>query len=241
MGVVDFHAHILPGIDDGSRCMEESIKMLQQEADQGVTCVVATPHFYANHQRPEEFLEQRARAEETLRKEMVKYPDLPEILVGAEVYYFPGMSNSEFLLELAIGGTRYIMIEMPQTPWRPSMFEELEMIRHRLGLIPIVAHLDRYIRPFHTYGIPEQLARMGMLVQVNGSAFLRKDKQRLALRMLKKGQIQLLGSDCHDPMERKPNLQNAVAVVEKKLGRDSLTLVRAFEERILCSIEGRTR
>ena len=58
--VIDFHSHILPGIDDGSKNVEESLQMLRMMAKQGITHVVATPHFYPQHDTPESFLKRRA-------------------------------------------------------------------------------------------------------------------------------------------------------------------------------------
>ena len=65
--VTDFHSHILPAIDDGSATVEESVAMLRMEAEQGITHVVATPHFYAAHQTPETFLQARDAAEAALQ------------------------------------------------------------------------------------------------------------------------------------------------------------------------------
>ena len=69
---IDFHTHILPGIDDGSASVEESIELLKAEAAQGITKVVATPHFYANYDSPERFLERRAKAKVLLDEEIKK-------------------------------------------------------------------------------------------------------------------------------------------------------------------------
>ena len=65
--VTDFHSHVLPGIDDGSTSVEESIAMLRMAAEQGVRRVIATPHFYPRHDSPEHFLEKRNLAESALR------------------------------------------------------------------------------------------------------------------------------------------------------------------------------
>ena len=89
MTITDFHSHILPGIDDGSRCVEESIAMLRMEAEQGITQVIATPHFYPSHHRPEDFLAKRREAEEGLQEARSGQDGLPRVLVGAEVYFFP--------------------------------------------------------------------------------------------------------------------------------------------------------
>ncbi|MBQ8395535.1 MAG: capsular polysaccharide biosynthesis protein, partial [Oscillospiraceae bacterium] len=64
--IIDFHTHVLPKIDDGSSSLKESIGMLRLEAEQGIETVVATPHFYANHDSPEAFLERRKMAQERL-------------------------------------------------------------------------------------------------------------------------------------------------------------------------------
>ena len=127
-GIVDFHSHILPGIDDGSESLKESIAMLQMEAAQGICHVVATPHFYPRYETPEAFLQKRDRAEAALLAAMKKVPDLPRISVGAEVYYFRGISESDFLPQLTIRGNQCILIEMPPAPWPESIFQELEAI-----------------------------------------------------------------------------------------------------------------
>ena len=55
--IIDFHSHILPGVDDGSQSVQESLAMLKMEAEQGIQHVIATPHFYPKHDSPEHFLE----------------------------------------------------------------------------------------------------------------------------------------------------------------------------------------
>ena len=77
---IDFHSHVLPEMDDGSASVDMSIAMLQMQAEQGITHVIATPHFYPSRDDPERFLDRRNRAEEKLRREMAKHSDLPEIL-----------------------------------------------------------------------------------------------------------------------------------------------------------------
>ena len=159
-GIVDFHSHILPGIDDGSSSVEESIALLRKEAEQGIQHVVATPHFYPQYDTPEQFLKKRAEAEAILRKEMQRHTDLPKLSVGAEVYYFRGISNSQSMKELTIDGKMCILIEMPSPPWDDAMYRDLEGLYSKQSLLPIIAHVDRYIGRFRTYGIPEKLAEL---------------------------------------------------------------------------------
>ena len=220
--IFDFHSHVLPRVDDGSASLGESIAMLQAEADQGISCVVATPHFYAQRDRMEEFLERRAEAEKRLRSEMENHDGLPQLVMGAEVLYFSGISEAKAIRDLTIGETDYILIEMPMPPWKDEVFRELEQIHSRLGLVPIIAHIDRYIGPFRTFGIPKKLEQLPVLIQANAEFFLDRHTASMALRMLRSGQIHLLGSDCHSMGSRCPNLGNALARITDRLGEAAL-------------------
>ena len=232
-GLIDFHSHVLPGIDDGSKSVEMSIQMLRVEAQQGIGHVVATPHFYPQYDTPERFLKRRAAAEIALREEMQKHTGLPELSVGAEVYYFPGISDSEGISELTIDQKRCILIEMPTSTWTEAMYRELEGLYVKRGLIPIVAHIDRYIGRFHNRGIPKRLAQLPVLIQANAEFFLEKYTSSLALRMLKKEGIHLLGSDCHDLSSRKPNLQDALDLIYRRLGRDAMEGIFSCQRNVL--------
>lgn len=231
--LTDFHSHILPEMDDGSPDVETSLEMLARERAQGIGRVVLTPHFYPRYEDPKRFLARRDRAEEQLRRAMEGRTDLPALLVGAEVYYFRGISESECLPELAIRNTGAVLIEMPHAPWTDAMLRELADIRHKRGLIPIVAHIDRYIGPLRTHGIPGALERLPVLVQANASFFRERRTAGMAMRMLKADQIQLLGSDCHNLTDRAPNLGPALAVIEKKLGAESLQRIRSWEDTVI--------
>ena len=228
---VDAHSHILPGVDDGSASPEESVAMMRLEAEQGITHVVATPHFYAHHDTPEKFLSRRDRAEEALRRCMEAESGLPQLHVGAEAAFFRGMSEWEFLPQLTVGD--HLLVEMPAAPWTEEMYRELIRIREVRGITPIIAHIDRYIAPLRTGGIPRRLAEMPVLVQANAEFFLRAATSAMAMRMLKAGQIHLLGSDCHNMRSRKPNLGGARDRIERKLGAQALEKIRENEHRVL--------
>ena len=230
---VDFHSHILPGVDDGSRSVEESLEMLRAEARQGIGTVVATPHFYANHDTPERFLRRRAAAWEMLQTAMAQEAGLPEVIPGAEVYYFSGISDSDQLHRLTTGQKRYIMLEMPTVPWTQNMYQEMENIYTKHGITPIIAHIDRYISPLRHRQILDRLEELPVLVQANSDFFLRPMTAPLALRMLKEKRIHLLGSDCHNCSTRKPELGRAIEKIEKHLGASALEHLRFFEETVL--------
>lgn len=231
--IVDFHSHVLPGIDDGSDSVEQSIAMLQMEVEQGIQHVVATPHFYPKHHMPEDFLSRRAESESLLRTEMSKNESMPHVSVGAEIYFFSGIANSEVLQELTIDKKGCIILEMPPYPWTESMYKEMEDIVIKQGITPVIAHIDRYIRPFRTHGIPERLAELPVLVQANANFFLNASTRRLALRLLREDKIHLLGTDCHNMSTRKPNMGQAIAAIEKRLGVEALERIQAYQQMLL--------
>ncbi len=231
--LTDCHSHVLPGIDDGSASVEESMELLRMEAAQGIRHVIATPHFYANHDTPESFLTRRDQAEKRLREAMAQQEDMPLLSVGAEVAFFRGMSESDLLPQLTFRGKRCILIEMPPAPWSEECLRELAAIREKQDLIPIVAHIDRYISPLRTYALPRRLEELPVLVQANAVFFLRASTAAMALKMLKADQIHLLGSDCHNLTHRKPQLGTAAERIREKLGEEALARIRQYERVIL--------
>ena len=97
----------------------------------------------------------------------------------------------------------------------------------------MIAHLDRYIGPFRTHGIPKRLAALPVLVQANAEFFLERSTSAMAVRMLKKDGIHLLGSDCHNMSSRKPNLGEALKLIQRKLGNDIVTALNENAQMIL--------
>ena len=83
--MIDFHSHILPGMDDGSKSTQESLEMLDMLRAQGVDTVAATPHFYARENPPEVFLRRRAEAWNRLRPQLTA--DSPRVLLGASAMW----------------------------------------------------------------------------------------------------------------------------------------------------------
>ena len=227
--ITDFHSHVLPCMDDGSTSVEMSIAMLQAAAEQGITHVIATPHFYAHRNTPERFLERRNQAEKILREEMQKYSGLPKLSVGAEVLFFKGISECDALKLLTISEKNCILLEMAECPWGDYAFREIEQIREKQGLLPIIAHVDRYIGPWQDHGILARLEKLPVMVQANAEFFLRRFTAPMAMRMLKRGQIHVLGSDCHNLTSRRQNLGEALQRIQKKLGQDAVDYIRTCE------------
>lgn len=225
--MTDFHAHLLPALDDGSDSLETSLAMLEIWRSQGIDRVCATPHFYAERTTPEKFLRRRREALEALRAAMGTAEGSPALLCGAEVRFFDGISGAEALPSLCLEGTDLLLLEMPFTRWTERMLMEVGELRQR-GVRPVAAHLERYLdlNPRQTI---RRFFQMDVLIQCNAEFFLSRRTAGKALRMLREEKIHFLGSDAHNLRSRAPNLGPALALIERKLGPRALDRLFALE------------
>lgn len=217
--MIDFHSHILPGIDDGSRSVEESLQMLQTLKSQDVDTVVASSHFYATQRSPEAYIERRNKAFDALKESLTDA--CPRIILGAEVLYFPGISHMGDLESLCIEGTDILLLEMPFTAWNRSMIAEVKgMAReHRVQLM--MAHIERYYYQ-QDESVWDDLLNLGVFMQSNAEFFLPFWQGRKALKHLREGRIHLLGTDCHNMNDRRPRMDEAVNRIAKSVGEDAV-------------------
>ncbi len=231
--MLDLHTHILPAMDDGSRDVEETLQMLSAEKKAGVNCIAFTPHFYPHREDPERFLRRRARCLEALESAEGYENVRPErVLPGAEVAYFDGISRVENIEALCLGDTGAMLIEMPFCTWNDRMLREIGEMQKTCGIRPILAHVERYLQ-FQSLRVVEELVDEGVWVQVNASFFQRFTTKRKALKMLDRGLIHFLGTDCHNMQSRPPNMTGAVQAIDKKLGKDALNHLQWMEKALL--------
>lgn len=206
---------MLPGIDDGSKNVDMSLEMIRRSVEQGIEGIIFTPHFYADMNSPETFLARRARALGELEANLDKLPEVPAYTTGSEVHYFRGISRIKDLESLCIGKSDYILIEMPFRDWQPYMVDEVEEISKVLGLRIIIAHIERYFDQDKRL-VNRLLENPDFLIQCNAEFFIERRTQSKAIRMLKKGGIDLLASDSHNLDSRKPNIAEALDIIVKK-------------------------
>ena len=234
--MLDVHTHILPGIDDGSRSVEQSLTMLRAEAEQGVKTVMLTPHYRATRESPAEFAGRRAAAEVRLREAVGDQEGLPALYCGAEVEFFEGLSHVEELEPLCIGGGSVMLIEMPFCPWNRRMLAEISALQQHRGVQPILAHIERY-RSFQPKGLWEELSDRGVWLQCNTSFFRRWQTSRIAMSMLKRRLVDFVATDSHDLERRAPDLGAAMEKIGAKLSREALDFLRSGEEALLGRVQ----
>ena len=218
--MIDWHSHILPGIDDGSGNVDESLELLKMQLEQGADTVIATPHFFANDETVDEFAVRRDESFNSLIS--AAQGEIPRIICGAEVKYYPGISNLNELSKLCIGESNLLLLEMSMGKWTEYTIRELTEISVSHGVRVVLAHIDRYLK-IQSETTWERLYESGILMQANASFFNEIFSKRKALDMLANGGIHMLGSDCHNVRSRPPRLNKAYDLIRKKFSDEFVT------------------
>ncbi len=231
--MIDIHTHILPEMDDGSSGIEETKKMFEMLMEQGVDTVVATPHMYLDENGIDEFLERRKVSAEKLFNGIAPADRLP-VALGAEVQFCPELYAMDDVEKLCISGTKYLLVELPFFAWSAYTYKVLSMLYSARGIIPIVAHVERYLefQEEDEVDVIRKLKESNALIQINSSFLTDKTTRRKALGMVKKGLINFMGSDCHNTETRLPDFIRGFDVIYDKLGEDGLAAFEYWEDKI---------
>lgn len=207
--MTDTHTHILPGVDDGASDLSESLRMLRRCRAQGVKTVVLTPHFYPERESADSFLARRDAAFAQLREAVT--PDLPKLVLGAEVAWCDGLHNMEQLDRLTMGQTPYLLLEMPYMSWTEEQLGGIWNLINDGRVVPVMAHVDRYLH-MQKEGQFKAVMDMQIPLQMSGVAFCKLFRRAKALRLMSKGQW-MVGSDCHNLTDRAPCMIDAARYI----------------------------
>lgn len=218
--MIDFHTHILPEIDDGARSVRRSLEMYEYQKNSGVDALVATPHFYPGNMTVESFLQRRNNAyERVLAAAEEKEISLIPTYLGAEAALAPGFSRIDGIEKLCIGNSKYILTEMPHDGWNSVWVQrEIYSVSANRGLIPIIAHIDRYILTKSDFKTLDSFFDPNVCFQINADCYFSFSSRRRAKKFAKMDAIQFVGSDCHNMSDRAPALAKCVQIMKKMHG-----------------------
>lgn len=222
--MIDLHSHIIFGVDDGPKTLEESIQLIGLAYDQGVRHIVATSHRRKGlfetpeHQILEHFLLVNSRASE-------QFPDLT-LSYGGELYYTPSLlTQLEEQSVPTLNGTRFVLIEFSShTPYK-----EIDQAVSRislLGLTPLLAHIERYDDLAFDDKKVQALLDKGAYTQINSLSVLKpkllgdssKEFKKRAQFFLEKDLVHVIASDMHNLTTRKPYMKEAFDRIAKTYG-----------------------
>ena len=199
-GLYDIHCHILPGVDDGARNMEESLWMLNKEYQEGVRHVILTPHFRYDMFEPHMNIVTRQFMQ--LRRAAMNIGDEGmRLYLGCELH--SSMDMVECLKKgrrLTLAGSRYVLVEFSNGDEKNYIEERVRSLLMN-GFIPIIAHVERYQCLHKQKARLEEFQEQGVLFQVNYNS-IKKNKW-----LFQQGFVDLLSTDCHNEEERAPKIQ----------------------------------
>ena len=212
--LADLHCHLLPGLDDGAQRLEDTRRLLDSAAEQGVSEIVFTPHFYPEHMDASDFLGARERAlEQTLpllESRGIRYR------VGAEIRITPFLAELP-LRELAFSGTRYLLLELV-FEYEPFDVRGVICRLREKGYTPILAHIERYPYVEQDPELLYEWVKAGALAQVNAGWLLHDGKAKRRLEQYcRRGLVHVIASDAHSVEHRPQNLADAYRTLSPEL------------------------
>ena len=221
-GLYDIHCHILPGVDDGSRNMEESLWMLNKEYNEGVRHVILTPHFRYDMFEPHMNIVTR-QFMQLRRAAMNIGEDGMRLYLGCELH--SSMDMVECLKKgrrLTLAGSRFVLVEFSNGDEKSYIEERVRSLLMN-GFIPVIAHVERYKATRNDIGFLRELKDMGAYIQVNADTISGLDglgAKTFAKKVMKSGLLDFVGSDGHRQTERIPEIGKCVAKMEKTMGSE---------------------
>jgi len=222
--MIDIHSHIVFDVDDGPKTIEDSRTLLEESYRQGVRTIISTSHRRKGmFETPEAKIEENFKQVQELAKEIA---DDLTVLYGAEIYY-----TSDILDKLEqekiprLADSQYALIEFSMiTPYKEIHTALSNVLR--LGVTPVVAHIERYHCLENDEKKVRDLINMGCYTQINSSSVLKpklfgdtyKFMKKRAQFFLEKDLVHFVASDMHNLDPRPPYMQEAYQIISKKYG-----------------------
>lgn len=212
--MIDLHSHILPGVDDGVRTLDEAVSLARAAAAEGVTTIAATPHVRHDYPTGVERMEGGVAE---VRAALVAAGVPVEVVPGGELdlEFSGGLSEDELRRFSLGGGGRFVLLEFPDAGWPLSLDERLAALRG-LGLTALLAHPERNAEVRARPAVLAAAVERGALVQVTAGSLegrMGRTAQAAAKRLLELRLVHVLATDAHHPELREFGFAGAVAAL----------------------------
>lgn len=217
--MIDVHAHILPGVDDGARDVEETIRLLRFAISQGFEGVIATPHYSRRREITglEELVEQ---VQQKIREECSEFT----VYLGQETYYHEELPRR--LKEgkaYTMAGSHYVLVEFDPDTSYENLFRGIRALSFA-GYRPVLAHMERY-GCLRKRGRLEELEDIRCVLQMNYESLQGSwlhPEVRWCRRQVQEGRIHLLGTDMHRMDYRPPDMGEAMRWLGRNVGEERI-------------------
>lgn len=216
--MTDLHTHILPGMDDGAADLKTAVRLLEMEYKQGVSRIALTSHYDCETTSLGDYLKRRQRSVNALMRELSGSENPVQCKLGAEVFFSPSLAKVN-VQDLCLEGTGILLIELPMSECRPVFMNEMLDWLLAEGIVPLIAHIERYPYVMNDPSLIRDWIDMGAFTQVNAASLLRRGRSREAiLGLIRNRLVHTVASDTHSVGRRPPQMAEAIGVIRKRLG-----------------------
>lgn len=219
--LIDLHSHVLPQMDNGARNINQSIDIVKACYADGISTIIATPHYYQKQSKG--IFIQRMDALNALQEALQLFKIPIDIQLGFEVNADITLLDRTSLGALTLAGTRWILLERPYL--YPEEFDDIMEAVFDCGLLPIIAHPERY--PYFTddFDALQDLVSRGASVQVSTDVVAGDQGEALQQWCMRAFEIDLahfVASNIHNVSNQSPRMQAAAAAIASTLGEDKM-------------------
>ena len=217
---IDTHCHIIPAVDDGAKNVEETSKMLRIAYDEGIRCIVATPHHHPK--RGMANLDLLRKQVKIAREEAIKIDKKFRVYLGMEVYFTQDIPEKiENHAICGINNKNILLLEFSPTHSFDYIFNAIKMVQSE-GMDVIVAHCERYRCLVEDMNNIDRILGIGAKLQINAGSIGGKDGRRVNKfihYLMENDYVFCVGTDAHNIDTRPPRMKEAAEYVEKKFGK----------------------
>ena len=218
---IDMHCHILPEVDDGAASISETQKMLQIAYEEGIRCIIATPHYHPRrgHEHPAVLRKKLSEVRKLARQIDEKF----RIYLGTEIYF--GQDIMDKLRQgdiLTLNRRDYVLVEFSPSESFNYIQQSLQQIQ-MAGYQVILAHAERYTCLRDDIEAAEHIWDMGINIQINAGSITGENggkAKRFVKELMERDMVFGVGTDAHSADKRAPRMKKAAAYVKRKYGED---------------------
>ena len=230
----DIHSHLIWGVDDGAREQEETFRMLQEAAEDGIGRIICTPHMTPG---VFEFPEKHFQEHFLLAEEYIEQKKLTlKLYQGAEILYTE--STPRMLREgraATLAGTEYGLFEFYPSDSLAQIFDALQKVAG-CGVIPVIAHMERYSAIRKTEHVKEMKRRFQALIQINARSLIRKQpllRRRFFDSLFRENLVDFVATDTHAIRGRGTCMKEGMEELRKRFGDETAERILKMPDRIL--------
>ncbi len=236
--MIDFHSHILPNVDDGSKSTEETFKLIQEARNAGFDGIISTSHYMESYYEVEN--KERQIWIDAISKKLEEQNLKIKLYLGNEIYI------TENIIELieegkasTINNTNYVLFEMPLNVKPMNLYDSIfEILKNKF--VPILAHPERYSFVQKDPELIYDLMQKGVLMQSNYGSFIGQygeNAQIIAKALLKNDMIHFLGSDVHRKETIYPRIPQIIKYLKELVGEKNVNQLTIINPQIVLNNE----